>query len=122
MIHKLLALFVVVTFNLLPALPAFSEDYSAGYEEIEEILAGDGNVASYNRSMGMISDLLRVQKQLFIEKHGNAQNKTANKTEELINEGSLYASERDYEKCFKAYSKALNMVRDSIEELKKIES
>lgn len=122
MIHKILTIFVVVAFNLIPVMPAFAEDYSAGYNEIEEILAGPGNFASHNRSMGMISDLLRVQKRLFIEKHGNILNEVAGKTEELINEGSLYASEQNYVDCFKSYSKALNIVRDSIEKLKKIKS
>ncbi len=87
-------------------------DYA--YDEIKGRLASEGNFAGYNRIIGMLSDLLREQRRLFIEKHGAMRNDIALETEKEMNEASLYASQSQYRKCYKALDATHEKIMSSI--------
>jgi len=84
------------------------------YDEIKKHLASEGNFSGYNRIIGMLSDLLREQRRLFMEKYGAKKNDMALKAEEEMNKASVYASQNQYKKCYKALDDIHEKIMTSI--------
>ena len=61
----------------------------------------------------MLSDVLRKQKLLFVEKNGNKLNTVARKSENLLSESNLYASMGDYDGCYKAMQTVFDLLKES---------
>lgn len=87
---------------------------------IREELSLKKNLITINKITGMLSTTLREQKKLFIAKKGDKKNETALKAENLINEASLFASQRNYNESFKILENVHNMIMTSLKELQRI--
>ena len=89
------------------------------FSVLKEELAREKNLANANRVSGMLSDVLRTQKLLFVEKNGNKLNTVARKSENLLSESNLYASMGDYDGCYKAMQTVYDLLKESYLELGK---
>ncbi len=75
------------------------------------------NMSSFNRAIGILGDLLREQRRLFSEKKGGANNETADKAEEEMNEANLFAAQKQYDEGYAALERAFDLLSTSIKEL-----
>ncbi len=96
-----------------------SENDPFAYKEIKAALASGENFIQYNRISGMLTDLLREQKRLFTEKKQAGKNEITTKIEELLNDASLSASERDYGQAYKILDGAHETLTESLKDLSK---
>lgn len=89
-----------------------------GEIEIREILAREGGgIHGYNRVSGMLTDILREQKRLFKNAHGDVPNEIADRVEVMVNDAGLYASQKNYDKCYRSLEEALDTLAIAITEL-----
>lgn len=100
-----------------PAVHNQASVKNSGEEEIRSLIAGTGNLITYSRLSGLINDILREQKRLFMERHINEMNTVSMDAEETVNEAALYASERNFKDSFKKLEKAYDMLAVSIADL-----
>ncbi len=86
-------------------------------DEIRNELSLKRNLINFNRASGMLSDVLREQKRVFIANKADKKNEIALKVEELMNEASLFASQDNYDKSFDILQTVHGILLASIKEL-----
>jgi len=90
---------------------------SYAYNEIKSELSSKKDLIQFNRVSGLLSDLLREQKRLFIATKGNGKNETAMKIEAMLNEAALFASQSSYGDAFKTLDNTHEVVAESLNEM-----
>ncbi len=98
--------------------PTAVDDYSHGYNQIKGLIDSSKNITNYQRISGMISDLLRIQREEFNSRKTPGENIAAIQVEDQINTAGLYASQSDFENCFVSLETALDMVIEALGKLK----
>lgn len=121
---KMKSIFILSLFAL-SVIPGFASDCLAAengidttkFRIIKDEFAREKNLANANRVSGMLTDVLREQKLLFVEKNGNKLNTVARKSEDLLSESNLYASMGDYDGCYKAMQTVYDLLKESYSKL-----
>lgn len=88
-----------------------------GEDEIRALIAGNGDFSSYSRLSGLINDILREQRTLFMKHRVDGANTISLDAEELMNQAALQASEDNYIESFNGLSKAFDILAVSISDL-----
>jgi len=88
-----------------------------GESEIRSLIAGNGDFSSYNRLSGLINDIFREQKLLFMKNNQDKNNSVSKDASDLINEAALYASEDNYKDSFSRLGKAFDILAVSVSNL-----
>ena len=89
------------------------------YNEIRGLLSSkeNTNFYIYSRISGLLTDLLREQKRLFLLTGRTGKNEVIVKCEGLLNEAGLYASQKDYKNVFKVMDNVHKIIMESIEQM-----
>jgi methylase of polypeptide subunit release factors len=89
-----------------------------GEKEIRALIAGSGDFSTYSRLSGLINDILREQKLLFMKHRLNDANTVSMDAEEFVNKAALYASEDNYKDSFNNLGKAFDILAVSVSDLR----
>ncbi|MGK7344226.1 MAG: hypothetical protein ACNS63_00245 [Candidatus Nitrospinota bacterium M3_3B_026] len=83
-----------------PLAASGEEAGSYSMEEIKSELAGERNILSFNRLSGMLTDVLRLQKQAHAKNGGTRGAKRFLEVEEHLNAAGMFASQSQYDECY----------------------
>jgi hypothetical protein len=75
------------------------------------------NMSSFNRTIGILGDLLREQRRLFSEKNTGGASETADKAEEAMNEASLLGAQKQYDGAYAQLDLAFGLLTTSIKKM-----
>jgi len=112
-VFALIAVIAVFGFLSIVSAPAYAQsenDIRHAKDQIEAEMARDRNLTSYNRVSGLLTDLLRDQKRLAANAGDMKNNENFAKAEDYLNEAGLYASQNNYDDCFKSMQAAFDIL------------
>ncbi len=94
-----------------------TEKASFSDKEIQDELYAERNLIHYIRLSGLLTDMLREQRRVFLANKGAEENGISLKAEEFLNEASILASQEMYDESFKVMEKAFYMMSESMKEM-----
>ena len=87
------------------------------YDEIKSELSSRKDMIHFSKASGMLSNVLREQKLMFIATKGHVKNETGLRIEALLNEAAMFASQKRYDEAFKTLGDAHEAVVKSMKEM-----
>jgi tetratricopeptide (TPR) repeat protein len=112
---------LAVALAVYPAIAHSDGKNAESFVYTEEVyraeLALPRNMSSFNRAIGILGDLVREERRLFSAKNSGANDETADKVEELLNEASLLGAQKQYDEAYAALEKAFAILSASIKKL-----
>ncbi|VAX21875.1 hypothetical protein MNBD_NITROSPINAE02-1116 [hydrothermal vent metagenome] len=94
-----------------------AKSVSFGDDTIKTLLAGKKSIYNYNRVSGMMSSMLRAQRELFKKRNGDKVNEISKNAEDMMNSASMHASTNNFDNSYKELETAYKIIAASLKEL-----